>query len=255
MRIFHLFGELISVRRERRKHKRLVRRALKQTRLLDERARETILQVREYSQLSVDRLFAVIEAVRYIHQNAIPGAIVECGVWRGGAIMAAALTLRQLSVSDRTFYLYDTFAGMPEPSDEDIYVTQQTHAREIYLRTRVSKDASDWNRAGLDDVKRNLAKTGYNPERFITVPGKVEDTIPSSVPDEVAILRLDTDFYSSTRHELVHLYPRLVSQGILMIDDYYSWAGSRQATDEYMTEQSISFLKVKVGNSVVAVKN
>ena len=89
--------------------------------------------------------------------------------------------------------------------------------------------------AGFDEVRRNLASTGYPSDRLHFIRGRVEDTIPASAPESIALLRLDTDWYESTRHELTHLYPRLVRGGVLIIDDYGHWQGARQATDEYFS--------------------
>ncbi len=254
MRIFPRLGSYRRARKELRARQKLKRSLLDQTKLLDQEARETILQVYDYTQVSVERLVSVIDAVRYVNRCLIPGAVVECGVWRGGVIMAAAITFGQIGENDRTFYLYDTFSGMPQPGNNDIYIAQQTDARDLFRRRQTAQDSSDWNSAGLEEVRGNLAKTRYDADRFITVPGKVENTIPAVVPDEIAILRLDTDFYESTRHELEYLFPRLVRNGILIVDDYYSWSGSREATDEYFAKEKYPIFLVKVGNSVVGVK-
>lgn len=78
-----------------------------------------------------------------------------------------------------------------------------------------------------------MKSTAYPMENVHLVKGKVEDTIPKILPSQIALLRLDTDWYESTRHELIHLYPNLVKNGVLIIDDYGHWRGSKQATDEY----------------------
>ena len=254
MRIFSKIGSYRRTRTDLRRRQKRKQSLLRQTKLLDQEARETVLQVYDYTQVSVDRLVSVIDAVRYVHRYMIPGAVVECGVWRGGVIMAAAITFRQLGAIDRIFYLYDTFTGMPQPGGNDIFLTRQIDARDLFRRRQTAQDSSDWNRAALEEVKENLAKTRYDMDRFVAVPGKVEDTIPAVVPDEIAILRLDTDFYDSTRHELEYLFPRLVRHGVLIVDDYYSWSGSREATDEFFAKEENSIFLVKVGNSVVGVK-
>ena len=87
--------------------------------------------------------------------------------------------------------------------------------------------------ASLEDVKKNLTASGYPPERIHYIQGKVEDTIPDTAPTQICMLRLDTDWYESTRHELAHLYPLLSRHGVLVIDDYGHWQGARQAVDEY----------------------
>lgn len=203
---------------------------------------------------SPERLFSLIEAVRYVHRHAIPGAIVECGVWRGGAVMAAALTLRQLGCGDRLFYLYDTFTGMTEPDERDMSVDGKTDPREKFRQTRTGCDTSDWCFASREEVERNMATTGYDSERFAIVSGKVEDTLPATLPDKIAILRLDTDWYKSTKHEMVHLFPRLVSGGVLIVDDYNTWSGSRRAVDEYLDAAAIPVSFANVGGSVVGFK-
>ena len=90
--------------------------------------------------------------------------------------------------------------------------------------------------------KKILYGTGYPSERIHFVPGKVEDTIPASAPESIALLRLDTDWYESTKHELVHLFPRLATSGVLIIDDYGHWRGSRLACDEYFEQNRVPIL-------------
>ncbi len=97
-----------------------------------------------------------------------------------------------------------------------------------------------WCYSPIDEVKTNLAKSGYNMGNIHFVKGKVEDTIPHSEIKDIALLRLDTDWYESTKHELIHLYDRLVSGGVLIIDDYGHWSGSRKAVDEFFAERGLS---------------
>ena len=242
----------VTVLRNSRR-KRHLRRRLKG---VDEDALETIQRVHPYTMLSSNKLFVLIEAVRYVHRHAIPGAVAECGVWRGGAVMAAAMTFQQLGVNDRTFYLYDTFTGMTEPTDKDrsIYDKAEVDPREYFRLTHTGGDSSDWCRADLEEVEQNLAGTGYDCQRFVTVQGKVEDTIPATLPEEVAILHLDTDWYESTRHEMVHLFPKLVPKGVLIVDDYHYWSGNREAVDEYLAGADIPILLTKVDGSAVGVR-
>lgn len=197
--------------------------------------------VRPYTMVNVNRLYAFIEATRYAVRNEIPGAIVECGVWKGGATMASIKTVRSLGRSDRDFYLYDTFEGMNCPTEQDRRHDGE-HAMLMFSRRRISDDSSNWCRAELDDVKRTVLATGYDPQRIHFVKGKVEDTIPGTAPERIAVLRLDTDWYESTKHELEHLYPRLSCGGVLLIDDYGYWQGARKAVDEYFAGRRIPML-------------
>jgi len=188
-----------------------------------------------YTMTSPWRLYALWSATRYVVRNQIPGAIVLCGVWRGGGAMLVAYALRQLGVQDRTLYLYDTFAGMPEPDNVDI---SHTGAAAAAYWQKVRRGAfSDWCYASLEDVRRNLARTRYPDDRLVFVQGLVEETIPAVAPDTIALMYLDTDWYQSTLHELTHLYPRLATGGVAIIDDYGYWQGARKAVDEYFAAQ------------------
>lgn len=201
----------------------------------------TIRLVRPYTQTSNERLFALCQAVRYLTTHRIPGAFVECGVWRGGSSMAMALTLMQRGDPDRQLYLFDTFEGMPPPTDEDRGVDGVTGATHL-AQSDPDDEWSAWCNAPLEGVERAMAKTGYPSANIHMVPGLVEDTIPAAAPDQIALLRLDTDWYQSTRHEMIHLFPRLVPGGVLILDDYGYWEGARRAVDEYLASQSLPIL-------------
>jgi O-methyltransferase len=180
---------------------------------------------------SIERMYALYQAVRHVHAAEIPGDVVECGVWRGGSSMLAALALDSLGERERHVWLYDTFAGMPPPSDVDRSIAGQ-QATALLERT---DSAGEHTRAvaALDEVKANLASTGFPSKRLHFVVGMVEDTIPATAPEQISVLRLDTDWYESTRHELQHLWPRLSPGGVLIIDDYGHWQGARRAVDEF----------------------
>jgi O-methyltransferase len=181
---------------------------------------------------SIERMYALYQAVRYVHAASIPGDVVECGVWRGGSSMLAALTLDSLGDRERHVWLYDTFEGMPPPADADRSYTGE-HAMDVLKRTDT---AGEHTRAiaGLDEVRANLASTSYPADHLHFVEGMVEETVPSIAPERISILRLDTDWYESTRHELRHLWPRLSPGGVLIVDDYGHWEGARQAVDEFL---------------------
>jgi hypothetical protein len=194
--------------------------------------------VRSYTMTSVERLVALIEAVRYVVRADIPGAIAECGVWRGGSMMAIAYALLGEGKTDRDLYLYDTYEGMSPPTDAD-RAADGTPAR--VLLAEQDRDTWVWAYAAFDQVKANLAKTGYPAERIHFVKGKVEETIPQHSPGPLALLRLDTDWYESTRHELQHLFPLLRDRGVLILDDYGHWQGARKATDEFLDAQPVRY--------------
>lgn len=195
--------------------------------------------VAPFTMTSPERIAALVESIRYVSRHAIPGAIVECGVWRGGSMMAVAQTLLELE-EWRELYLFDTFDGMPPPGTDDRDLTG-TSAADL-MNAEDKQTGAVWARSPLADVRRNLLGTGY-PESWVHfVEGRVEETLPDRAPEQIAILRLDTDWYESTRHELVHLFPRLSTGGVLIIDDYGHWQGARRAVDEYLAETGVRLL-------------
>jgi len=212
-------------------------------------------KVQEYTATTVERLVGLIDAVRYVSINEIPGDIVECGVWRGGSIMAAMRTLLELGDVSRDFHLFDTFEGMTEPTDRDVMYDGQT-AKALIDRDKASHGADhNWCVASLEDVRQHVLSIGYPKEKVHFIQGKVEETIPRHAPPKIALLRLDTDWYDSTIHELFHLYPRLSSQGVLIIDDYGHWEGARQATDEYFAKTKLRPLLCRMDYSArMAIK-
>ena len=187
-------------------------------------------KVEPYTMTSVERVVTLVRAVKYVIGNGIEGDFVECGVWRGGSMMAVAHVLKGMRETGRGLFLFDTFTGMSEPSDRDAQFDGPAASNLLAAST---KDSPVWACASLEDVTTNLASTGYPMENVHFIQGKVEDTIPQKAPAGICLLRLDTDWYESTKHELSHLYPRLARNGILIIDDYGHWRGAREATDEY----------------------
>ena len=198
---------------------------------------EIIRRVTPFTLTSPERLAAVIAAVDHILSNELDGAFVEAGVWRGGSMMAAALRLQQSGSATRDLYLLDTYAGMTKPGELDAPIGgSAAEAQATWAATREG-EGSAWGCATLDEVERNMRSTGYPASRMHFVKGPVEETVPGELDcDELALLRLDTDWYESTAHELQHLYPRLCRGGLLIVDDYGHWSGARRAVDEYFAE-------------------
>ena len=192
-----------------------------------------------YTMTSIERMYALYQSVRYVLANDIPGSFVECGVWRGGSAMLMAKMLADRGIRDRKLYLYDTFEGMSPPTTQDVDFRGRK-ADGLLEKHADQKETSVWCLADLNEVKHNMGKTGWAESNIVYVEGKVEDTIPSRLPEApIALLRLDTDWYESTYHELLHLYPLLVKNGFLIIDDYGYWKGAREAVDKYFEENRI----------------
>lgn len=199
-----------------------------------------VAEARPYTMTTLPRVVSVIDATRHVVEHDIPGALVECGVWRGGSVLAMIRTLQHVGVTNRDLYLFDTFDGMTEPSARD--TSQFDGAATVAWDTAQANGTRPWAHLfthevfNLTDLRALLVGTGYPSNRLHFIEGAVERTLPDRAPTDVAVLRLDTDWYDSTRHELVHLYPRVCSGGVLIIDDYGHWEGCRRAVDEYFAE-------------------
>ena len=195
-----------------------------------------IQRVRSFTMTSDERIWSLLQAVRYVSEARIPGDIVECGVWRGGSMMAAALKLQALQSTQRTLWLYDTYTGMTPPTAEDREAVTGTPAQTLLETTEIGDGNNVWCVADEDDVRRNMESTHYPIERIRFIKGDVAVTLTEHVPEEISILRLDTDWYASTKAELEKLYAKLIPGGICILDDYGHWQGARQAVDEFFAE-------------------
>lgn len=179
------------------------------------------------------RMWSLLKSLDYVLSKNIDGDVVECGVWKGGCIGLMDEILRK-NKSKKKVYAYDTFEGMSEPGifDKDFegnIITEKTI--EGYEKMHGYPNESE--------VISNLEKSGCNLNNFIFTKGLVEKTlkIKSNLPSKISILRLDTDFYESTKIELEILYPLISKGGILIIDDYGHFEGARKAVDEFFREK------------------
>ncbi|PZN94787.1 MAG: macrocin O-methyltransferase [Alphaproteobacteria bacterium] len=185
-----------------------------------------------YTSTNAQAQWAFIQAIKHVHRRGVPGDIVECGVWKGGNLVIAGMMRQQLGFT-RDIWGYDTFAGMTAPTAADVKPGFAVDAQQKFAALN-SGATTDWCFSPIEEVTAALRSAlGDDPVRL--VKGRVEDTLvdPANLPERISILRLDTDFYESTKLELEVLYPRLQPGGVMIIDDYGIWAGSRKAVDEY----------------------
>jgi len=189
---------------------------------------------------SPERLIATINACKHACLAGIDGDFVECGVWRGGHALAAKMVFEHYG-STKTVHLFDTFAGMSAPTEED-KAAGSDEAAESKFRERQKGDHNDWCYASLEDVQANFRQAGVDLSGVRFVKGDVVDTLaePANLPATLSVLRLDTDWYASTKAELEILYPRLTLGGSLLIDDFGHWEGARKAVEEYFAAQPAS---------------
>lgn len=203
----------------------------------------------QFTMTSRDALWAAVSAAKYVALRGVSGAVVECGVWRGGSSMAILSTL--LAHGElRDIWLYDTYSGMTAPQAMDRVAASGQSASAIMSQTKRGSGYNIWALATLDDVKKNVALTGYPETHVNYVIGDVVETLNQACPASIALLRLDTDWYESTKKELEYLYDRVSVGGVVIVDDYGFWQGARLAVDEFLAERGEMVLLCKVDSTV-----
>ena len=180
--------------------------------------------VKPYTMTSNERINSLYDSLEYIRENNIQGDFIECGVWAGGNILGIMSYLEYHNMNDRTVWLYDTFEGMTPPEDIDIDINGNK-AQTILDSVMCI--------ASLEKVKQNISLSKFPNVKFVI--GDIVETLndKNNIPSCIALLRLDTDWYQSTKKEMEILYPLLSKKGVLIVDDYGHWKGSKIAVDEY----------------------
>ena len=182
-----------------------------------------------------------VEALKHVERNGVEGALLECGVKAGRQEVRWIKHILNCGFEMRSIYLVDTFAGMTEPSEHDWVDSSNErrcltpeHTRKRFL-SQQRDGFNEWCYCNLESVKMRLEGLGYDNSKLHYVVGDVRNMLhEADLPEQIAILRLDTDFYDSTLVELEILFPRLSVGGVLIVDDYYLWRGQQKAVDEYL---------------------
>lgn len=187
----------------------------------------------QFSMTGKQRMYLLSQAVLNTKIHKLEGDFVECGVWRGGNILLYKL-LSDFYNLDKKIYAYDTFDGMTTPEDIDVDYKGNNAAEQMISQIKSENIQNIHAFSSIESVKTNISKY-TNLDRIKFIKGPVEETliIEKNLPSKISVLRLDTDWYKSTKIELKHLYPRLVKGGVLIIDDYGYFVGARKAVDEY----------------------
>ena len=189
----------------------------------------------KYSMTGSIRMWVLLQAVKKVIKNKIEGDIVECGVWKGGNLILCQkyLNLQNVSINIHGF---DNFEGMVKPKEIDVDY-RNVPSSEMHSLFKKDKNKNSWAYCSLEDINKNINEN-VPKHNIKLIKGIVEKTLlePKNLPDKISILRLDTDFYESTKIELEILYPKLVSGGFLIIDDYGHFKGCRKAVDEYFKD-------------------
>jgi hypothetical protein len=206
------------------------------------------VQNKNLSMCSRENLMFTAIVCEFILSTEIKGDFVECGVFRGGNSLVAASVFKSYG-QKRKIWLFDTFAGMTEPTKYDVRTRDGTRVMDKYL-SRKRNTYTDWAYAPIEEVKANFKEADLLSEEIVFVRGKVETTLENTanLPLKISLLRLDTDWYESTKKELEVLYPKIEKDGFLIVDDYDSFDGSRKATDEYFAAQPFPPFLSSIGN-------
>ncbi len=193
----------------------------------------------QLTMVSLAGIVSTLLSVKYVLENSIEGDFVECGVWRGGNAIVAARMIKRYE-SSKHCWLFDTFSGMTTPGQEDTPTRGDFKVQEFF-DSKSSKNKSEeinlWCYASLEEVLKNFSDRGLMNQTVHLVKGDVINTLKQDMlPKKISVLRLDTDWYKSTKVELEILWPRIPIGGCLIVDDYGYWNGSRLAVDEYFKE-------------------
>ena len=205
--------------------------------------------VKPFTMTSEERIISLFESLEYIRLNNIEGDFVECGVWKGGNILGMMEYLSYHNMIDRKVWIYDTFEGMTNPEDDDVDFNN-TKANDIIDSIRCYSP--------LEEVKINLSSSSLPNDRLVYVVGDICETLDyeKNIPNKISILRLDTDWYKSTKKEMEVLYPKLINNGVLIVDDYGHWKGSKKAVDDYITDQKLNLKIEKIDyTGIKIIKN
>ena len=212
---------------------------------------------KESLNVSKERFLSLYHSINYIYKNNISGDFVECGVFKGGSAMMMAYAMKEFDLNNennKKIWLYDTFEGMANPSEHDENIFNQKAILELKKIKKEENKKDIWAFSSINYVDQNILKTGVAKKNIVYVKGLVENTLAEKKPNEISLLRLDTDFYESTKIELETLYPLLVKGGILIVDDYGHWKGCKKAVDEFFQNKKDIFFQQIDYSGIIGVK-
>jgi len=194
-------------------------------RFVDDREEKLGFQHTMIGRLRLENVAACLERIR---QDDVPGDLIECGVWRGGAAIFMRGYLKAYGITDRIVWVADSFAGLPPPSlpqDEGLDLSAAK-----YPMLAIS----------LATVRDLFARYDLLDDQVRFLEGWFKDTLPQAPMARLALLRIDGDLYESTWDALSALYWKLSAGGFAIVDDYYCILACRQAVDDYREREKIT---------------
>lgn len=214
--------------------------------------------VSKNSMTSKERIHDLYYSLEYVINNNIEGDIIECGVWKGGNIVGILSYLKVHNIFDRTIWLYDTFNGLTKPTEKDFGIDIKMNHNQVmkyWESSKINETTNNWCYSDLESVQKLIREVNYPENKIRYVVGDICETLkhPENVPDKISLLRLDTDWYESTKIEMEVLFPKLENKGVLIVDDYNYWSGSKTAVDEYYKSKGITPSIQKIDNSCIKI--
>lgn len=198
-------------------------------------------KISQYTMSGYRRFSNIYDLSETVEKESISGAFVECGVWKGGCAATMAYVAQKYN-SDRKTWLFDSFEGLPEPSEKD----------GIVAKSRMAINVKEENRkcvASVEDIEELFFQKLKLERKYVLIrKGWFQNVLPN-VKNEIgaiAILRIDADWYESTKSCFDNLYDNVVSGGYVVIDDYGHWEGCRKAVDEFLESRNISVELVEI---------
>lgn len=183
--------------------------------------------------------FTWSEAIRLI-ENHVPGWLVECGTWKGGCSFGMLLAQKAaFGEVRRSVWMFDSFQGLPPVTERDGPLAAQ------YQRDTGSPAYFDNCKAELAEVKALAARLGLSPKDYQLAPGWFHETVPDLRPvvasQNVALLRVDCDWYDPVSYALSEFVPSVSEEGLVILDDYYTWDGCARATHDYLSRNDLCY--------------
>ena len=212
--------------------------------------------IKEYTMTSIPSQWSLLQSIKHVIRNNVEGSFVECGIFRGGNIILMSKLLEEHKV-EKNIFAYDTFEGMPLPGKDDLDLRGNSSIDKFLELKNSEKEGSQWCYCNIKDVKNNIKKFNINYLKNINfIKGRVEETLLDikNLPKKISLLRLDTDFYSSTKIELNILFPLLEKNGILIVDDYGHFKGAKKSVDEFFNEKKVWLHRVDYSTRLL-IKN
>lgn len=167
--------------------------------------------------------------IRNLVNDGVPGDVIECGVWRGGATILMRAALDAFGNTDKLVWVADSFQGLPRP-DGKTYPADRGDLLWTFDELAVS----------VDEVKSNFDRYGLLDNRVRFLEGWFKDTLPTAPIEQLSLLRVDGDLYQSTIEVLRNLYPKVAPGGYVIVDDYGAIEACAQAVRDYRAENGVT---------------